>query len=530
MTREPGIDLGGTEDVCPRCQNFRNAFNAQLVDIDRLLRQQAASHVEVNALKGTLEEGEVDFMFDEITLRLGFRPRSQFAWETRIDNMSLPRKVVDAIRSSLRESSKGFNIAGETPTLVDVAIWALQLLEETVSRLQIYRTSIGHHMVSDDDAVSSSFSARLDTESVHHKILDWVGIDPTAFGSSIRKAAEWQSLRISHVEVIVRNDLTIRFMRKRQQMRDALTEQPLDELRKLTPYEFRSTIRGNEESQKQALVDHITKPRLTFHGTESSKIGSIVQHGFLKPGDAHPITGWTLGVRCGSTYGRGIYSSPDPSFSLAYSSMDAAETRPSDLPGLKLIVCATLMGRTAQLNRGDDWRSRSEPYPGADSHAANNSLEYIVFDAAQILPCYVVHLDWGEDTERRVAAVRERAFQAKQMRRRGVRDGIADDELPRFVSPGDLQRQKQERMAIGRKFFAYGFGPVSGNKLVIEDVAPVDDDEEDYGDYQAQRYEENREAVSAWDWRPEIEGWTDMDQYVDERTAMGVNKRKCDVS
>ena len=37
-----------------------------------------------------------------------------------------------------------------------------------------------------------------------------------------------------------------------------------------------------------------------------------------------------------------------------------------------------------------------------------------------------------------------------------------------------------------RKFLPYGFGP--GAKTVILDVGSVDDDEEDYGDYQVSPY------------------------------------------
>ena len=39
--------------------------------------------------------------------------------------------------------------------------------------------------------------------------------------------------------------------------------------------------------------------------------------------------------------------------------------------------------------------SHSVPYPDAQCRAANDLLEYVVFDHAQLMPCYVIHLDLG---------------------------------------------------------------------------------------------------------------------------------------
>lgn len=85
------------------------------------------------------------------------------------------------------------------------------------------------------------------------------------------------------------------------------------------------------------------------------------------------------------------------------------------------------------------------------------------------------------------------------------------------MAPGDRQRAKEERLARGQKFFAYGFGPVSGRNLVIEDVAESSDDEEDYGDYQKLRLQGELQEKSVWDWQ--LEGQIGMDQYGAERKA-----------
>ena len=36
-------------------------------------------------------------------------------------------------------------------------------------------------------------------------------------------------------------------------------------------------------------------------------------------------------------------------------------------------------------------------YPGVHYHAANDLLEYVIFDDAQITSCYAIHLDLGRN-------------------------------------------------------------------------------------------------------------------------------------
>ncbi|CAJ2505117.1 Uu.00g125110.m01.CDS01 [Anthostomella pinea] len=150
-----------------------------------------------------------------------------------------------------------------------------------------------------------------------------------------------------------------------------------------TPQEITTKIPSSYRilhvEEVEDLVDYLVKPKITFHGTQRQYVPSIVQHDFLKPGHKDPSTGADHAVRCGSTYGRGIYSSPSADFSLSYTDSNCRATKPNEFFGVKLIVCATLMGRAAQIFRDDDWRTQSEPYEDADSHVDNGGREYIVF-------------------------------------------------------------------------------------------------------------------------------------------------------
>jgi hypothetical protein len=40
---------------------------------------------------------------------------------------------------------------------------------------------------------------------------------------------------------------------------------------------------------------------------------------------------------------------------------------------------------------------------------------------------------------------------------------------------------------LGRKHFPLGFGPAAGDKFVVEEIGDVDDDEEEWGEYQLDR-------------------------------------------
>jgi len=383
----------------------------------------------------------------------------------------------------------------------------LRLLEETTSYIQAYREPLPcKNKPSTSQRRPIGRIPDSTADAAHH----YLGKTPKEICADILPG-----YRIEHVESIIRSDLTRRFQQVQNEMRDTLLCKILQTLRQNIPYDrWRSDGASVEEA-----VEYLVKPRITFHGTRRSNVASIVQYGLLKPGDIHPFTKEPLKVACGNTYGRGIYTSPDPSFSLLYSDEEAHKTRPSAIPGMKLLVCATIMGRTAQMYSEDNWREQDEPYPGADSHVANSGQEYIVFNSGQVLPCYVMHVDWDDNDD-----VEEFLTQNLAVNNRG--SGRPHPKLDITVLyPGDRARLKQERMAQASKFFAYGFGPVSGKNIVIEEVGEVDDDEEDYGEYQAQRVEgegTERGGGDVWRWG-DVGGDADIDEFRRERLAKRMN-------
>jgi hypothetical protein len=75
-------------------------------------------------------------------------------------------------------------------------------------------------------------------------------------------------------------------------------------------------------------------------------------------------------------YGCGIYLSPNPATAGCY----AADG--------KMLVCAVLMGRTYNCPDRMDGESCMLGY---DSHTSPCGEELVLFDAAQVLPCYLIN-------------------------------------------------------------------------------------------------------------------------------------------
>jgi len=336
-------------------------------------------------------------------------------------------------------------------------------------------------------------------------------------GTSIKKICDEipDTYRILHVEPVFRMDLVARFRRRQQMMRDELLTLSYHKLRECVS--GRTTSSGSSLDNKQNLVEEICKPRVSFHGTHRYFIPSIVRHGFIKPGDK--AGNEEVQLRCGASFGIGIYSSPWSEYSLFYSDMSDGspqKTRPEDLPGMRLIVCAVLMGRALRVTRDATRRTTEIADKTAHSHVSPNKFEYVVFDAAQIIPCYVLHLDLG------VEEARKALRQAPADPEKWQKSKTSSKWQPQELFPGELKRLKQAKQAAAAKWFPFGYGPAKGTSFVIEEIAEHSDDEEDYGQYQEQRQEvgtEIREHAML------LEGTSWFDEYQQSRTVYTTSKK-----
>lgn len=421
------------------------------------------------------------FRYPEVDVRFGTSgdsPSFFLPVEVVNRNYTLERTTIDPLRLDLRNL-----IAQEGRRLTcfnEVALLILRALEETSACLQRWR---GQHIVQ----VTAWQAWKPQEVRRWQDVLDNpVGVDLTSIKDTahyiLDKTPEQicaklpKEVRVLHVESVLRNDLVGRFFNCRAAMRQQLRARPPAELARSIPRHVLSQMKGPEE-----MVDYLTQPRLTFHGTGRHLIHSIVRYGFVKPGATIGDTEEKLAVRCGSTYGRGIYSSPSPDFSLSYSGYWATPTTKDQIASMKLIVCGVLMGRTAGVTRGDNWRNHGEAMPQADSHVANSEYEYIVFQEAQIVPCYVLHLDWGAEAARRfLESIPDDSERWVEARKKTTHPKL----VPKAMYAGDVEREKAAKQAAAAKWFAYGYGPAQGARFVIEEIGETSDDEENYGEYQ----------------------------------------------
>lgn len=160
------------------------------------------------------------------------------------------------------------------------------------------------------------------------------------------------------------------------------------------------------------------------------------------------------------------------------------------------------MGVSARMLREDNWRENDKPIEGATSPVGYSEMEYIVFHRAQILPCYVIHLDWGTDQADYFKQLPQNPWAWVAQKKRPHPKLTTE-----ILSPGDKQRLKEAKAAKAAKYLGYGFGAASGANLVIEEIGEVSEDEEEYGEYQKDRVDATGggEGKGFWDWEEEME-------------------------
>jgi hypothetical protein len=405
----------------------------------------------------------------------------------------IPRKQLDPLRHALRTAVEAA-LSEPSWSTMGFGVLLLQLGEEALSHVEAFNAS--QHLLhlqrlgrqAGEKITEGAWDATSsDWRSVISNPLgvDLLTVNDTAkflLGRSITEIlAELPSaLRVLHVEPVFRDDLVAKFARRRESMREHLASLSSASLRKcIKP----SELRRGKDSVKD-MADILSTPEVTFHGAPRQVMQSIVRYGFIIPGKKIGDTGVENEIACGASFGIGIYSSPSIDFAstYAYDNTRSGEWRnPADVPGMRIVVCATLMGRPIQVSREDTRRTEGISDQNADSHVSPNGLEYIVFDEAQIIPCYVLHLDYGSESAKKHFE-RYKAHPFKAIKLQSRVDYHSQGEMEDF--PAAKVARKEALKAAASKWFPYGYGPATGTNFVIEEIGDVSDDEEEYGEYQ----------------------------------------------
>ena len=436
---------------------------------------------------------------------------------------TMHRKFLDPMRAQLRAILEEAIDSGlDTASF---AVLLLRLAEESVSWIQHWKSHEAKQLQDGKGEKQSQWSEGWDAKGSegwqsfldNPYGVDLDTVDDTAqhlLGQSIKDICKiipsW--LRVLHVEPVFRGDLVSRFVERRQKMVDELSQMSYGQLRQCVSNA--TIIRGSTGDTRKELAKELCRPRVTFHGAPRQVVSSIVQYGFIKPGDKVG-KGSKLSTRCGSSYGTGIYSSPDPAFASSYMNIGSRQ-QPGDIPGYRLIVCATLLGRPLEVSRDEALRKSELLVSNAHSHISPNRYEYVVFDAAQIIPCYVLHLDYGADAARREfdKMPTDPNDMIRQQSRTERKQRTEVEKRQEELWPAAVQAKKQAMKAAAQKWFPHGFGPATGTNFVIEEIGEVSDDEEIYGEFQGLRIENEREVQQKEDWRAAGGSWFDEYQTV----------------
>jgi hypothetical protein len=119
-----------------------------------------------------------------------------------------------------------------------------------------------------------------------------------------------------------------------------------------------------------ATRDGLQPAFLTFHGTSSpDAINSIVEHGFLLPGEQHPRKGYSLNMRVGNLYGDGVYSSSEVSVAMSYALQTDWKGAATNCD---LIVSVLMPGKVAMAYH-EEAMTRAAPPPPARPGTVNLS-------------------------------------------------------------------------------------------------------------------------------------------------------------
>jgi hypothetical protein len=271
----------------------------------------------------------------------------------RATSGSMPRVYINPLRQELRQLLSTALKSQEG--ILGFAVTLLQLVETAVIHVhewkyreegEVQSRGWDPKKVSEEDIFENPFGVNLDM------------VDDSAFhllGKSVKEL--WESFeddgfRVLHVENGLRNDLVKAFQKRQSKMLEQVTQCSYKQLR---PCVSQETIKyGSSMDNRDDLARQLCQPRPSFHGTDRCNIPSIVRLGFDLPGQK--VGDRTVGIAFGSSFGRGIYTSPNVEYALVYSEWSEkkytyGKIRSSHLPGLRLIICVILMGRTLQVTR-----------------------------------------------------------------------------------------------------------------------------------------------------------------------------------
>ena len=506
-------------DLCSHYSDYQVraelGFHDHATEAAELLNNILSSHVPPG-VSWTLSKIHWTFELTDLTVEI----QNEYGLTVVAMSNLLPRKILDTLRLDLR-AILHTAISGLFWNTMVFAVMLLQLAEEANICLQEFKRP--RQGVPIQQGWDAATVVRWEHVLGNPHGVDLLTVNDTAkyiLGQSITDICKEfpKKLRILHVEPVFRADLVSRFLQRRLDLKTELMSVPYNQLRKsVTKKQIHS---GEVVDSQDGIAEYLCTPRITFHGAPRHVVSSIVRYGFLIPGQQIGKTGTQVSMSSGAFFGVGIYSSPSIEFASFYgrwspgSGEDLDFFNPSQVPGFRMIVCATLMGRSIQVSHEEAYLTSKILKDGAHSQISPNGLEYIIFDKTQIIPCYVLHVDYGSDDTR--AYINDLLKEPRKIGRSHAEPRLEADsfEGADFTCPGAIKARKEALKAAAKKWFPYGYGPSTGTNFIIEEIGNISDDEEDFGEFQAMRGEQQHEIQTLYQRKDEKISWFDEYQYV----------------
>jgi hypothetical protein len=174
-----------------------------------------------------------------------------------------------------------------------------------------------------------------------------LGMNPAQICENL--PAAW---RVLYMESVLRGGLVSRFFDRREKLYQDLRKPSRERLVQQFPPIFKNQIFLASRPYLADLIENMTQPRLTFHGTPRHNVSSIVSHGFLMPGTKIE-KGVVASPMSGTVFDRGIYSSQESFYALSFAQAGGRPVTASEIPEcVSLFVLLSWVGRSRQGGEG----------------------------------------------------------------------------------------------------------------------------------------------------------------------------------
>ncbi|KAI0554452.1 hypothetical protein F4679DRAFT_596418 [Xylaria curta] len=235
--------------------------------------------------------GELDF---NVTAGVSY-PTCSVTWH--VENHTLSRTSVDSLRGILRQivdvARVTNNFSRWQNREVECEMGIFDPIQVVLQLTQAIRSHVGHSPFSmptrKPETENDNYLPFITRPSIPIDTSTALEQETTTAFQLLRKtpkeicASIPSYYRVLHIEPVLRGNLVLHFDKQQRELGEVLSKLPSHQLRRFVPS-------PHKKGSKTDLIEHLLRPRLTFHGTLRDDVSSIIRYGFLRPGTTNPKT------------------------------------------------------------------------------------------------------------------------------------------------------------------------------------------------------------------------------------------------